>query len=350
MSAEETLARALHEEADRVDVDVAALHARTGERLTADRRAPRPRSWPRVVLVAACVVLLLAAGLAGTRLLLDGHLPGPGPGLTAQRGDVATRFTCPRQVTVDAVGRQRDDSLLLDLRGGPAAAASSVEAPMYSYSRDGDTATLRLGNEDGSLASTATFHRSGGQWVLDTTVKCAGIGGQVLVPGDDPLRLGRRDQTPYPAARMVDHAERAVLVDDRDYYDVTGLVHHRSMWAVPCGKQLCMAAGNPSSLVLDDVPSGDGHPLVRDESSLFLPPDDLVGRPQPYGLWVVYDPGRRFDAVYARDPVGRRVAVGVRLEGRGWTGRAYAVLAPRRQVGDIAVETPTGLTTRDVVN
>jgi hypothetical protein len=348
MSTRDTLARALKDEADRVDVDVIALHARTRERLNADRSAQRRRPWPRVVLVAACVVLLLATGLAGTRLLLDGGLPGLRPGLTAQRGDVATRFTCPRQVTVDAVGRQRDDSLILDLRGGPAAAASSVGAPMYSYTRDGDTATLRLGNEDGSLASTATFHRSDGRWVLDTTVKCAGVGGQVLVPGNEPLRLGRRDRAPYPAAHMVGDPARAVLVDDRDYYDTAGLVHHRSMWALPCGKALCIAAGNPSSFISDEVAPGGTHPRVQDVSSLFLPPDDLVGRPQPYGLWVVYDPGRRFTAVYARGPDGHRVAVGVRLQRRGWAGRAYAVLAPRRQVTDIAVEPPTGLTSRDV--
>src|SRR3954469_1325639 len=99
MTAEETLARVLKDEANRVDVDVAALHASTRERIAAPRRTSRPRAWPRVVLVAAAVVLLRAAGRAGPRLLLDGHLSGLRPGLTAQRGDVATRFTCPRQVT-----------------------------------------------------------------------------------------------------------------------------------------------------------------------------------------------------------------------------------------------------------
>src|SRR4051812_422951 len=146
MTAEETLARALKDEADRVDVDVTALHARTRERIAAPRRTSRPKAWPRVVLVAACVALLTGTGLAGTRLVLRGHLPGVPPGLPPHGGEVASRFTCPRQVTVDAAGRRRDASLVLELDGGPAAAASSVGAPMYSYSRDGATATLRLGN------------------------------------------------------------------------------------------------------------------------------------------------------------------------------------------------------------
>jgi hypothetical protein len=348
MSFEETLARALQDEADHIDVDVYALHAGTRERLAGRRPVRQPKAWPHVVLVAACVALLLVAGLTGTRMLLQGRGGGLLTGAASQRGQVAATFSCPSQVSADAADRRRDDALVLDLGGGPAAAASSVGAPMYAYSQSGDTATLRLGNKDGSLASTATFHRAGGRWVLDTTARCSGVGGQLLVPGDDPFRLGRRDRPPYDASDMFDQSSQPVLVDDRDYYDTAGLVRHRSIWVAPCSKQLCVAAGRGTSYVTDEVPSGGTHPRVQEETSLFLPPDDTVGRPQPLGLWVVYDPGGDYTAVYARTRTGRHLAQGVRLTGPAWVGQAYAVLAPRKQVSDIAVATPHGLTSADV--
>lgn len=341
MSVEERLARALHEEADAVDVDVQRLHARTRSRLDAGAR-PRPRagrSWVPLLAVAA-VLLVVAGGLALDRLGDAVRSLGPA---ASRRGGVADAFTCPRQVTVDDAGRKRDDSFLPTLEYGPAAAARELGAPRYDYDERGDRATLRLGNADGSLASTARFARTGDRWDLVTTTKCAGQDGGILVPGARPLRLGRRDATPYPARGMADRPDRAVLVDDRSYYDTAGLVHHRTMWASPCEKGICLSAGRPTSFIAwtPDHPRG----LVpEDVTAVLLPPDDATGRPNPYVLWAVLDPDGSVRDVHGTSTHGPDTAA-VRVAGPGWTGRLYLLLQRRDALEEIVVRTTSGPST-----
>jgi hypothetical protein len=254
---------------------------------------------------------------------------------------VASAFTCPRTVSVDDAGRRTDDSFLPDIDAGPRHAADAEGTPRYDYSSSGNRALLRLGNADGTLASTATFRRHGGEWDLVTTTKCAGAGGSILVPERDPLRLGRRATTPYPGEEMV--GAQAVLVDDRSYYDVAGLVHHRSMWAAPCNQSLCLASGKPTSMVLDRVPPPRGASTeVEDISSMFLPPDDMVGRKNPFRTWVVYDPERRDTLVWGRSASGERVAEAKRITGPRWSGQAFVLLAPAGAVADVVVDTRDG--------
>lgn len=337
MSVEERVARALRDEADRIDVDVAALHAATGDRL-APHPGNRLRSAPALAASVA-VALVLVGGITFTTVLRDvgidvlGRVTG-----SSEKGGVASAFTCPRTVTVDDAGRRSDDSFLPDIGAGPRHAADAVGAPRYEYSSSGDRAVLRLGNADGTLASTATFRRRSGGWDLVTTTKCAGARGSILVPERDPLRLGRRAATPYPGKKMV--GAQAVLVDDRSYYDVAGLVHHRSMWAAPCDQSLCLASGKPTSMVLDDVPPPRGvRTKVKDISSMFLPPDDMVGRKNPFRAWVVYDPERRDTLVWGRSASGDRVVDAKRITGPRWKGQAFVLLAPAGAVAEVVVDT-----------
>ena len=195
MSTEERLSTALHEQADGIDVDVARLHAATRSRLPRSR-SPRHGVWLRPA-VAVVAVLAVVAGVAA--VVRGGDDPrGVAPAGTSKAGGVATAFTCPGQVFVDDQGREVDDSFLPSLARGPRAAADAAGAPRYSYVRQRDKATLRLGNSDGSLASTSGFERVGDAWELRTTTKCAGMDHGILVPVRDPLRLGARDADPYP--------------------------------------------------------------------------------------------------------------------------------------------------------
>lgn len=335
MSVEERLARALHEEADAVDVDVQRLHARTRSRLDTRRASP---AWVPLLAVAA-VLLVVAGGLVLDRLGDAVRTVGSAAG---RRGGVAEAFTCPRQVTVDDAGRKRDDSFLPSLAHGPAAAADELGAPRYAYDETGDRATLRLGNADGSLAGTARFARTGDRWHLVSTTKCAGEDGGILVPEAQPLRLGRRDATPYPARGMTDQPGRAVLVDDRSYYDTAGLVHHRTMWASPCEAGICLSAGRPTSYIswTPDHP----HGLVpEDVTAVLLPPDDAVGRPNPYALWVVMDPDGSVSDVHGTSARGIRTAA-VRVAGQGWRGRLYLLLQRKDALDTVVVRTTTGTT------
>lgn len=333
MTVEERISRALDDQADAVDVDVARLHDAT---LRAVRR-PRGRRGSRVsVLVgtAVTVAAVLAAVLSGGTPLLDAsRTPTPAH---RDRADVATAFTCPRQVTVDDGGRRRDDSFLPSLQGGPAGEASRDRAPRYGYVESGRTATLRLGNADGSLASVSRFRRTPDGWDLVTTTKCTGADGGVLLPGRGAGRLGRHATTPYPADGLVDNPGQAVLLDDRASYDVAGLVRHRSLWASPCrpgGTALCLASGTPTGFSALTVHAG---PRQQDVTDVFLDPDDSEGRPQAWRLWVVVDAGRTVLDVHATTRSGRDVEA-VRRRGPGWVGQVYAVLARKADVDSLTV-------------
>ena len=340
MTLEERVQRALREEADGIDVDVAGLHAATRDRLARRSRHRLPVASALAAAVAVALVLVGGAPfLRGLRDVGTGALDRVTG--TSERGGVADGFTCPRTVTVDDAGRRTDDSFLPDIGAGPRHAADAEGAPRYEYTSSDRRAVLRLGNADGTLASTATFRRQGTGWDLVRTTKCAGAERSILVPINDPLRLGGRSATPYPGRDMV--GPQAVLVDDRSYYDVAGLVRHRSMWAAPCEGSLCVASGKPTSYTSDQVRQPRGaRAKVHEITSMFLPPDDMVGRRNPFQAWVVYDPDRRDTSVRATSATGRRVAEARRIRGPGWTGQAFVLLAPAGSVARVVVDTPEG--------
>lgn len=332
MSLDENLTRALHEEADRIDVDVARLHAATRDRLLAPPRRRRTL-LPVLVATVALVVVVLVVAL-GVGRLGGGIDRGLAP--ADHRGQVETTFGCPSQITVDRAGTRKDDSFLPDVDAGPREAARQLGAPRFAFTRDGDHATLRLGNADGSLASTAAYTRSGDRWRLDETTKCAAGDGGILVPDANPLRLGARDATPYSAKSLgVDPAE-AVLVDDRSTYDASGLEQHHTIWAAPCERQVCLTGGKPGSMVIW-TPDAASRPA--DVDAVLRPPDDSVGRPTALGFWAVYDADGSVKSVRG----GGTEAV--RLEKPGWPGALYLLLAHKADVRAVTVRTDSGSTT-----
>jgi hypothetical protein len=337
MNVEERLTRALSDQAERIDPDVHRMYAGTMRRV-AKPRVRRTGKLLRPVLVAVAVLALLVGSVAiiqhrGLRLI--------GPAGNSKAGGVSTSFTCGGQVRVDdAAGRQQDDSFLPSLDGGPQAAADDAGAPRYSYVEDGDEATLRLGNADGSLASVSTFRRGSSGWDLGTTTKCVADDGGILVPGQGPLRLGTRETTPYPAGGWVSDPASAVLVDDRSSYDVAGLATHRTMWASQCGGRICLVDGTPTGFVTTRVKSARAP---ADITSLLLDPDSMVGRTPSLVLWVVYDADRSLSVVMRlRD--GTTVPAKP-ISGPGWRGRAYLALGRPDEVQSVQVRHRGGATT-----
>ena len=355
MNTEERLTRALHDEADRVDPDVDRMYAATLRRLTKPGvRRTGELLWP---LLVAVVVLAL---LVGSAVILQHHwqktvVPAGTskavPAGTSKAGGVSTSFTCPGQITVDDAGRKRDDSFLPSIDVPPhvhvsqdriaQAAADEAGAPRYSYVENGDDAALRLGNADGSLASISTFHRSPAGWDLVTTTKCAAKDGGILVPVDDPLRLGAHGTKPYPARSMIDNPESAVLVDDRSTYDEAGLVKHHTIWASQCGPRICVVGGTPTSMVLPEIKAAQPP---GDITSLLLAPDLMVGRTRSLVLWVVYDADRSVSSIVMRLRDGTTLPA-VRKSGPGWRGRAYFALGRPDEVESVLVRHRGGTTT-----
>ncbi len=338
MSTEERLARALQEEADRVDVDLVGLHAAIASR-TASRRTGGARTRRAAPVLVAALVLVVLAGVALLRFDgtgLDRGLPADAP----REGGVDTEFSCPAQTTADEARREVDDALVLDLRDGPAEAARQVGAPRYSYREDGDRALLRLGNADGTLAASATFDRVDGRWVLGTTQRCGGRDNGISVPGTQDGRLARRDATPYPAEAFGLDPAAAVFVDDRSTYDQSGFARHRTVWADPCGRRVCVIGGVPDSYVI-----GELRPNVAPDniSSVLLDPDAMVGRRAPLTLWAVYDADGSVASVTAAHRDGStRPAKAVR--GPSWTGRLLLLLDDPDQVQRVMVRHTDGST------
>jgi hypothetical protein len=331
VSVEGRLARALHDVAVRVEVDVSALHARTRDRL---RPAPRVRRTPVRPVLAAAVVLALLLGIGG----VVRSLARPDTTGSSTAGGVDAQFSCPAQVRADEAARVQDDALLVDLSRGPAAAAESLGAPRYTYSEEGDRALLRLGNADGTLAATATFTRAGGGWPLDTTRRCGGAGDGIAAPGTDELRLGRRDATPYPASRFSLDASAAVFVDDRTTYDQSGFARHRSVWAAPCDGRVCVAGGVPGGYSLGEIGPGRKPENI---TGVLLDPDAMVGRKPSLVLWAVYDADGGVASVTARHRDGStRPAEEVR--GSGWTGRLLLLLDVPDRVAGVTVRHTDG--------
>jgi hypothetical protein len=130
-----------------------------------------------------------------------------------------------------------------------------------------------------------------------------------------------------------------VMLDDRSFYTAAGLTSHRSIYAAPCTRGLCWAAGSPTSMIGTSTPVRDDRRPV-DLRAIFLPRDRLVGRSSPYGLWVLYGDGSvtglgvqlREGAVVPADAF--RVS--------GWERTLYVVLAPFNEVAEVVVRTTAG--------
>jgi hypothetical protein len=286
MTVEDLLTRALNAEAESREVDLPALHRDVRERLP---ELPRRRRRP---LLAVAAVGALVTGTAVTALVTspeDSTIDGD-----QADGRLASEFTCPVVNDIDFATTE-DDGFLPDLAGGQSAeeVARQEHAPRFEFTTAGDTATLRLGNADGSLGSVTTYAMVGGVWQMRTARVCAGAGDLPLAPVAGAMRLGEHGAEPWPAERLdVGVAGLpAGFVDDRPSYNLAGVIEgHRSMYVEPCARDgWCWVAGEPDSyLRTGRIPPSIQSGRPHDVSVLLVDPDMMVGRENPFGVWA-YD-------------------------------------------------------------
>lgn len=344
MRLEDRLGRALHEEAEAREVDVQRLYAETQSRL-AHRRgrstgtAVRRTGWSRPALVAAAVFAVAGAGWIAPGLVED-VARWAGPAGTVE-GGVEDTFSCPAQDNIEFGPGEDDDSFVPEFPDGAADRfAHDTGAARYEFERDGESATLRLGNADGSLSSVSTLRLVGDRWEPVQVVRCEGDDG-ILVPVADADRLGVHGGPAWDPALRPD-PERypgTVVVDDRAYYDVAGVPRRRMIWVEPCGRRVCLTAGIETSHVSGAIRAGAFRP--QDKTFSFLPPDDMVGRRSPYLLYAVYD---RLDEV-ARVSWDSRAGDITWVEPvarGGWQGQLFLVLAPYDEFGVLTVHPRDG--------
>ena len=352
MRIEERLGRALHDAADAREVDVPLLHDRVRSRVghppRAVRRPARRSSGPLLLAAAVVAVVVVVTGIS----LLGGPPPALGPatgGVTAPvEGGIGDTFTCPATTTYDWTRPETvtNEYFAASLLGGPEAQARTHEAARYDYREDGDRAYLRFGNADGSLATLSEFTREGDAWVRRRTEVCTGADGSVAVPVDAPLTLGRKGAAPYPARDLSAYpaSGESVLLDHRGYYDGIGLVRHRSIYATPCARRICVTAGEPGAHTTLRAQPHDGL-LPHDSAFLFLPLDEMAERRNPYGFWLLWDTEDGVDeaSVELRDGT---VLPAQRFRGDGWSGTLHALVAPYDEVEAVTVDEAGGETVR----
>ena len=263
MNTEERLTRALHDEAERVDVDVERMHAAT---LRPARRAARPSYRPSCC--GHCWSRVGGAGAAGRLgvVILQHRLAEDRRARRAPaRAGVSTTFTCPAQITVDDAGREAGRLVPAQHRRSDGTSArsgsrrprpTSVGAPRYSYVENGDQATLRLGNADGSLASNSTFtpHREPAGASI-TTTKCAAARRRHPGPRARPAAArapATRSRT-RPRSMIVDPAERGPRRRPVDLRRGRAAPSTAAIWAAPCEPRVCLAGGTPNSHALAEI-------------------------------------------------------------------------------------------------
>lgn len=339
MRLEERLTRELHDEADAHAVDLTRLYAGTRDRIAEQAAAPRNRSWARPALRAAAVAaglgVVVSAGVLGVRTVDRGE-----PAAQMSEEGVNGLFECPRQRTIPFDGSTDDDGFVPSLDDGPAAMARLVQAPTYELAIDGERAVLLLGNADRTLASRSTFARAGDRWEPLTATVCSGEP-SILVPVEGAGVLGDHGGPPVDQQRALEATDLgpgAVRVDDRAYYDASGLVHRRSIWVEPCGVRLCVSAGRDDSYARTVVKGGT---RPTDLTPVFLPADDMVGQQPPFALVGVHDPEGEVTAVSWTSRDGRTTTVPPSRE-QGWAGQHWLVLAPYDDLAGVTVATAAG--------
>ncbi len=341
------LTDALRDEAQERDVDVTRLWAQTrtrlGEQDDAAGQDARRRRLTILATAAAVAVTVTAGGVAITRTDAGPDPASPNGSTAPVEGGVDDDFTCPEQITHDWTRPKTvtDEYYVASLEGGPRAQARTHDAPRYEYAEQGDRAFLRFGNADGSLATLSEFRRVDGGWRRYRTDVCVGENGNVAAPVEHEWDLGNHGGDPYEAgAELFGRRKPVYVVDDRPYYDRIGLVRHRSIWATRCAEALCLTSGVPESWRrVKERPGVVPH----DVSQLFLSSDEMPGRKNPYGLWVVYDVEGTVASLQAYRKDGAPVTdVGAHVD--GWPGQLHILLAPFDQVVKLTVTRLPGTT------
>jgi hypothetical protein len=279
-----------------------------------------------MALVAAAVAAVL--GVVALVPGFDGTGPAPAP--SAHGTGVDDAFTCPVRRDTDLGPGNDDDSFLPRLSAGLRPVGEAAGAPRWEVERTARGAVLRLGNQDGTLASEVRFTRTAQGYRAAHVTKCSNDEAVGTTSGD--LVMHGLPAPPRDAFRAADLPSGSVRVLDRLTYDVRGLATRHTMWAEPCGRTVCLVAGSRTGYTKSHLKHGS--PVPVDITDQLIDPDDAVGQHLGLRLVAVFDPRDTLAAV-SWDSYGGDISWVDPLHG-GWRGQLFVFLAPDR---DLAVVT-----------
>ena len=220
---------------DEASADVPAPHL-TPDVLAGVRRRRERR---RIVVATACA----AAGVTGIGLALQVVSPGGGDvevadtaaAETAERAPVNDTFTCENTLVVPP---QRQAEIFGE---GPDFGLGHYGAARYEVvPTDNGRRFLEVGDAKGDLTARVRLRRDGAgddNWVVDGYERCTGADGDDVTV-EERFRLGAHGRAiPEPPETLADgplaeEPTSSVLpVDDRGFYNLIGVVDHRTLYA-----------------------------------------------------------------------------------------------------------------------
>lgn len=336
---EELLRAAFEREGAAHDVDVVGLYAATRARVSPGASPASEPVWGAAWggwLVAAGVVL--AASVAGFAVAFaptttDGNVAEE----PSSAGRVDQTFSCPVQGTTD-FGSDDDESFLPELSPDGLPSGEASGAPLHEVVVREDRATLRLGNADGTLASSTTFARTADGYRRLSVTKCTNE--PTTDAASEPLVSQGLRSTPSDL-RSQDVAPSAVLVADRLTYDVSGLEKRITAYAYPCGVRVCIDAGSRNGTIsMATLPK---TPAPEDLTALLADPDDVVGIEPTQRLIAVHDREDNVNEVSWSDTSGTSTIVPV-VQGGTWQGGLYLLLVPSETFDALQIQSTDGAT------
>ena len=246
---ERRLTQDLDRAATQVQVDVdqlwQAFHERSAESPTG---APvsHPAGWRRRLtpyLAAASVasVLVVAALFANGNKpsaitttpepVISTSTPSSGP-LPSAIGAWACKDRRVIEPGINSVTGNRVRAVLDPTETPPEAIVYGV--PRYQFTLNGTTGVLDYGDSSGRrIARTELTYTMNG-WLVGRRTTCSGPAGR---QSPDPAALGQYTSSPLPLDPQSAQVKATppigdpVLLDDRTYYDSTGMPHHRTLYA-----------------------------------------------------------------------------------------------------------------------
>ncbi|HSV39966.1 MAG TPA: hypothetical protein VLI04_14505, partial [Nocardioidaceae bacterium] len=221
-------------------------------------------------------------------------------------------------------------SFLPELTDGLKPGGEAAGAPRWESEQVGSGAVLRLGNEDGSLASRVTFEETSKGFRPVRITKCTNDGAGATAP----LKLITEGLPGSPDALTPDDFEPgAIPVMDRMTYDVRGLAKRQTLWAGPCGMRICLVAGVKTAFTRGTLKGDSPKPV--DDSNQLANPDDAEGQDLGLRLIVVYDRADTLAAV-SWDSFDGAINWVDPVAGGGWQGQLFLFMA---RDADLAVVT-----------
>lgn len=295
--------RRLTQELDRVattvQVDVDQLWQAFRERAESPGSAPagHPSRWRRRLtpyLAAASVasVFVVAA------LFANGNKPSalttPDPVVpssthsTGPQSAVIGAWACQnrREIEpgVNSVTGNRVRAVLDPTETPPEAIVYGV--PRYQFTLNGTTGVLDYGDSSGRrIARTELTYTMAG-WLVGRRTTCSGPAGR---PSPDPVELGQYTSSPLPLdarsaqVKATPPIGEPIMLDDRRYYDATGMPRHRTLYvfAVEGGYQFASMPADGSyrtgAEAEDTIGAADMSPPVGTDDTYIFGGSDRLG-------------------------------------------------------------------------